>query len=245
MTAEKRKSLSAKALALDGLPEPGPWFRLQDPDPDTPDSDMDTMALGALDLSRFNQNPVMFAQHLDVPGFETPGVTTEVDRLPVGTGEAVVLGGVGYVRPSGWGETELAEETRKAVANGTLRAVSLVYRTLESEPNRHGGEHVLKAEVLTISYVNIPSKAGAVRVKAMAGEQSNGSPMMPDSPEGWGKMLMGMEEKVNAMYAKIMSPPPEAKPAEPPPEDEKSKAAKSMGALAVLVTGKAPEKATK
>lgn len=240
MTTEKRKSLSAKALALDGLPEPGPWFRLQDPSPDTPDSDGDTMALGALDFSRFDLNPVMFAQHLDVPGFETSGVTTEVDRLPVGTGEALVVGGIGYVRPTGWGQTELAVETSKAVANGTLRAVSLVYATRAAEPNRHGGEHVTKAEVISISYVNVPAKVGAVRVKSMSTPEEKPQ-QMPDSPEGWGKMLTEMSSKVEAMYAKIMGPPPEeqAPEEEQPPEDpEKSKAAKSMGALAVLVTGK-------
>ena len=105
------------------------------------------------DLRWFKQNPIALFGHSG--------------DFPIGTWENVrVEGGklLGKLKLAAQGTSQRIDELRSLVEQGVLKAVSVGFKPVESEPMQRGGVRYKKQELLETSLVSVPANPAALAV---------------------------------------------------------------------------------
>lgn len=204
------RPLTTKRMQGSALPTEGeaaatgaPVFRLFDASVDRHGDRI----VGVLRTDNFEKNPVLYLEHDHMVG-----------GLPIGTCRVWQEGGEWRMEPRVSEATEKAREAAALLADGTLRACSIGYATLDAKPNEFGGEDVLEAELVEVSLVGLPAYPNALRVKSMT----------EDDLKALRQMSADVAE-MKALVTKLACPPPAAEDEAPPPEADKAKADEPPG----------------
>lgn len=124
---------------------------------DTPDRYGDIVEARGWDLAWFRKNPIALFGH--------------DNDFPIGTWENVrVEGGklLGQLKMAAPGTSARIDELRSLVQQKILRAVSVGFKPVETQPNGNKGIRFLKQELLETSLVSVPANPAALAVaKAM------------------------------------------------------------------------------
>lgn len=119
----------------------------------TPDRYGDTIDADGWDLRWFKQNPIALFGHSG--------------DFPIGTWENVrVEGGklLGKLRLAAEGTSPRIDELRRLVEQKILRAVSVGFKPIDSEPLQRGGVRYKRQELLETSLVSVPANPAALAV---------------------------------------------------------------------------------
>lgn len=132
----------------------GRTFTLSD---ETPDRMGDIVSANGWDLTNFRRNPIALWNHLS--------------SHPIGVWENLRVEETslrGDLRLAPKGTSERIDEIRKLVEAGILKAVSVGFRPITSQPRKMGekhiGEHFLKQELVETSLVSVPANPNALAI---------------------------------------------------------------------------------
>lgn len=119
----------------------------------TPDRMGDVIVADGWDLKNFQNNPIALFNH-------------RAD-FPIGKWKnlRVVDGALrGHLQMAPAGTSERIDEIRKLIEADILRAVSVGFRPIESEPRKSGGEIFRKSELVETSLVAVPANPNALAI---------------------------------------------------------------------------------
>jgi HK97 family phage major capsid protein/HK97 family phage prohead protease len=124
---------------------------------ETPDRLGDIISATGWDLENFKKNPIaLFNHHSDFPIGKWANLRVDKGALR------------GHLQLAPAGTSPRIDEIRKLIDAGILKAVSVGFRALESEPlqkgNPFGGERYLKQELVETSLVSVPANPNALSV---------------------------------------------------------------------------------
>ena len=102
-------------------------------------------------LKRFMKNPCMTWAH-------------DYSEIPIGTITGLDIGDNGIRAKWRWLENDpLADRVRNAWEQGVVRAASIGFAPIQSEPNEHGGYTYKEWELLEVALVPIPANPECIR----------------------------------------------------------------------------------
>lgn len=121
---------------------------------ESPDRVNDVVVQAGISLTNFNENPVALVGH-------------DRSQMPIGVWKNFRIQGTSTLADlqlATKGTSREADLARSLIDQGILRAVSVGFRPLQSEPIKPRGMKYIKSELLEISLVSVPMHPRAVLV---------------------------------------------------------------------------------